>query len=292
MKNVSDEYEKRIESFVSFVLKDYFGRRDRLSKELLSQIHDEINRLVEAERVHDKAFKEKLKAALDRSYEIICKPEVLEKIKSSQITREDFIAMYMHEICGLQKRKYDMKDLYRDDMISRACKTSDKKKVGFFSKPSKVAHQYYDKFGRLVIFSSIGSLAYEEWNGVNASLNAYKVKRENEDGTFSEYTVLSNIIIPEMENEDYKDAVLNELLSEENITLSNCAGYIGKIEKRKYQNDSIDTVGSQITSPSGYQYRINEKYVLSYNPTEVSASIDFENSRREYTLNKDEETSR
>lgn len=298
MKDLLYENEKNeIESFVRFVVSTYFGKKRNLSTGLLAQIYEQFDRLIELDSIKDKRYKEKAREVLDRFYKIICKPDVFEKLKYSQITKKDFLDLYMEEISGFPKRKYEMRDLYREDMISRTSKTSQDKKVKFTLKQSKFEHQYYDKLGRLVILSIIGNLAYEEWNGLNSSLTAYKVKRENDDGSFSEYTVFSNIIIPEMENEDYKDAVLNELLSEKNITLSNCAGYIGEIEQPKCQGDSRDNVGSQNSKAGIYQYRINQKYILTYNSTDVSASIDFENSKKEkakqgYTLNQDKGTSR
>lgn len=68
---------------------------------------------------------------------------------------------------------------------------------------------------------------------------------------------------------EYKQAIVDELLSRENIKLSNSKGYIGEIVR----NDSENGVkpGEERKEPGIYQYGVSEKFCLQYSREDAIA---------------------
>ena len=100
----------------------------------------------------------------------------------------------------------------------------------------------------------------------------YKVQKEQENGEFSEDYVYSNILIANMDEPEYREAVLDELLSDNNIGLSNSGGYVGEIalEPREGKDDKLYT---EKQKDGRYTYRVSENYVLAYEEEAVTAAI-------------------
>ena len=73
-----------------------------------------------------------------------------------------------------------------------------------------------------------------------------------------------------MENLEYREAVLGELLSKNNIELSNTGGYIGEIVGVSKSTNEFK-VGSEKTIASDYFYRVNSQYALTYRSEEIAA---------------------
>ena len=62
---------------------------------------------------------DKMRQVINSFHNLVTKPDIVDEIKETGIKEEDFVRKYKEEIFGEPKRKYDMNDLYRDDLISR-----------------------------------------------------------------------------------------------------------------------------------------------------------------------------
>ena len=91
-----------------------------------------------------------------------------------------------------------------------------------------------------------------------------------------------------MDNPEYKYAVLSELLSYNNIELSNSEGYIGEI--RNVPNDSEKfEVESERENSRNYEYRVNDKYMLVYDSTDLDAVMRYRSREMQQGRNSKDE---
>lgn len=86
-----------------------------------------------------------------------------------------------------------------------------------------------------------------------------------------------------MENMEYRAAVLEELLSRNNIELSNVGGYIGEIEKAPIDEKEFGK-GKEKVMAGNYCYRITPDYMLIYRSAELDAVV--RHHRKEIEINK------
>lgn len=91
-----------------------------------------------------------------------------------------------------------------------------------------------------------------------------------------------------MDNPEYRDAVLSELLGENNISLSNAGGYIGMISR---QNNKLAR-REQETVAGVYTFRINDKYCIEYDSEDLSAVMLYQSELQKQNKEKREEESR
>lgn len=265
---------EQIEKLINLMTETYYGRMKNLTVENVEEIYSNfVNLLQRDQKIITDGMKEKMIEVSKMYMDFIKNPEIFALLKSSSISKKELKERFIRGWLGLQERKYDMSDLYNKDLILKNDKLPNHKHVSIRTRQSAVKHCYLDEKGRRVVISDIGRLYYTEWNGSDNYLTLYKIEKENEAGQISEHMVISNIIISKMENIDYRDAVLNELLSEDNISKSMSAGYIGEIEP--VDNESVEiAIGREKQNNQSYQYRINDKYKLHYEASAVSAAID------------------
>ena len=213
---------------------------------------------------------DKMREIISSFHKLVTRPDIKAEIRETGIKEDDFVRKYREEIFGEPKRKYDMKDLYRDSLISTYSNDSRKEFIRPHSKPIEL--EYKDRLGRTVKLSNVAELQYSEWNGTKTNLSMYKVQREQENGELSEDYIYSNILIANMDEPEYRNAVLDELLSDNNISLSNSGGYVGEImlAPRKGKEDMLYT---EKQKDGRYTYRVSENYVLTYEEEAVTAAI-------------------
>lgn len=221
---------------------------------------------------------------LEVLYKLVQRQEIAKEIKSNSISEELFFIKYAEDILSDNKRSYNMSDLYNPDIIVGLTN----KKVGYKTFPSTTEYEFKDLKGRIIRITPKGELAYETITGVRSSLVKYRIQRETGEGKFSEFIVFSEIAINMMQDDAYREAVLNELLSANNIALSNCRGYIGKIENRAGE-DKQDMDCTEKRDLHSYSYRVNARNVLVFDSEDVSAVIDYQLGRG---INLDHRTNR
>ena len=205
-------------------------------------------------------------------YNLISNPDIIDEIKNTDIKDQEFVDKYKEQILGDKKRQYDMSSLYDSSSIA-STHDRKKRKEAFVPSGEKIEFEFLDENNNAVRVIKLGDMMYEEWNGTRTNMSMYRVQREIEKGQFLENLVYTNIIIPKMSEPEYRKAVLNELLSTNNINLSNCGGYIGEIlESPKHDENELNY--TERRTATNYQYRLSDKYILDYDATAVTAAID------------------
>lgn len=216
----------------------------------------------------------RLKEILTKIHRILKDEQTIKKIQSGEISKNTFLKQYSEEIFGDEKRKYNMRDLYCSDIIAKDKSTNPKFRLAYKTSSSKEEHFYKDSKGTIISIKHLGDLFYEEFNGVRSDIAKYKIKKGITPGEYEERIVYSRINISMMEKEEYRTAVLEELLSENNIRLSGCEGYIGEI-KPIPMKDNDNQVSEEHIETYSYSYRVNNEYDLIYEAAPISAVINY-----------------
>ena len=275
---LSNGNEKEIKKLIKLMVDMCFSKINNLDDEKILHFHSGLMKLLEAQRKKEpgrtELYKE-MESVMSSFFELLKKPEVVEDIKLKKITKNDFICKYTEQLTGKKKRKYRMKDLYNattKDLVKKASTRMIESDTKVSS--TDIEHVYYDSQKRIIKIISLGELIFQEWNNINNSIHVYKIIKKVGDSKFVEKIIYSDIVIANMENPKYRNAVIEELLSDNNLMLSECEGYIGDIIKLK-SLDNKDIVGSERQNSNGYIYRIDDEYVLMYDATRVAAAMDY-----------------
>ena len=274
-------------TLVKFMISTCFARISSLDFERMDRMKVPLKKMLLNERKSHPGEDEKydrLDEIIDGFFEYIKNPKIIEKIKNNVLTKAQLEELILSDVANLPKRKYDMSDLYREDLIAVYASGSTKRKSEFIDKKGQ-AHEYYDSTGRKIIITDVGQIVYEEWGGIHASLSVYLIQKQLDNGSFSNDLVCSSIAISQMHIPKYKEAVLEELLSDENINNGKVGPYIGRISRENKQNLQ-DLPHTERQNANGYLYRIDDEYVLEYDATEITAVIEAVrniNTRRKFT---------
>lgn len=213
---------------------DKLQRRIALMRKSFKDNHEDIARLDAIER--------KVRSIIDNT-------------GKDQFSEED-IDIIMRQVLGLEIREYD-----KSHLVNLELGEIEEVKP----QPEKEPKSY--TFGDTTI-TKIGTLTYTDWMGMEdlAGLPYYKIERQNQSGKVSTYKVFSHINIGKMETDsDYRAAVLDTLLDENNMTKTNCGGYIGSIETAEEGSGLQDTV------------KANSRYSLVFDSTDATAVVKLRN---------------
>lgn len=221
----------------------------------------------------------------NRFYEFVSNPKMRDEIIKNDVKMSDFTRLYREEILGDNKRQYDMSKMFKEDYIAKAQdkKTGELRRKVLYMAKTCTPHKYADKRGNEITIEEIGKLYMEEWNGIKSDITRYRIQKLISENQYMIYEVFSNIRICDMENPEYREAVLQELLSDNNMTLANAGGYIGEIVKTPKELEGVKIGEETTTKVNSYYYKIGNEYSLEYNPTDLSAVMlhDREQKRKE-----------
>lgn len=195
---------------------------------------------------------------------------ITQDIPAKELTKTDFLERVKTEALGIPKRQYDMSAMYNPDLLARESKDSEFRKVRIFLTNRGTYHDFYNEEGYPTRIIDLGQIGYKGWGGGSFYLSIYQIDKLRKSGEITSDIVCSSISIPEMSNPEYRKAVLEELLSDENIRSSNAGSYIGTIEKSKKRDDD-DKIHTERQNANGYSYRVSDNYVLAYDPAEATA---------------------
>lgn len=272
-------------SLVTFMITTCFSRIATLDFNRADRMKEPIKKMLQNERRNHPGEDERydqLDEIVDGFFEYIKDPKIAKQIANKEITKAELEEMILSDVANIPKRKYDMSDLYRQDLIAVSQANPSKRKVSVARNIGQT-YEYKDKEGKKVLITDVGQIGYEEWGGIHARLSIYKIQKQLDDGGFSSDLVCSSIAISEMHIPKYRDAVLDELLSEENMHGGKVGPYIGRISREKKQ-DPYDLPHTERQDANGYSYRIDDEYILEYDATELTAVI--EAIRNNYNRNK------
>lgn len=170
------------------------------------------------------------------------------------------------------KRTYNMAKLTSNKMISNI-KTSDgstRKAINYFEDP-KPAQIITDFSGSTISIQPIGYIEYSCNPSSNDYMYAYEVSKHTDDKTVMEpQTLFSVINMGLLDDPDYKNAIANTLLSDNNIELSHSYGFVGELGIIE-NSDLAD--GEEKFNNGFYTYKIpGSKYTLIYEDAKIEAA--------------------
>ena len=264
------------ESLVRLLVTTCYSRIILSDASKLDKLRKQFKEMISMEESKYQGEKEKydnLRNIVDSFFNYITDDRVVAQVKSGKLSKKNLETNFLADIMSVPKRKFDMKDLYRSDLIASVGKNSNTKNVKMSFKSNGQEHIYTDTNGKHYKLTDIGSILYEEWGGIKSDLSIYQLEKEKSNGEVSKDLICTRIIISEMGNPKYRKAVLEELFSEENIHKSNAGIYIGQIQKRKQSSDK-DLPHTETQTTNEYTYRIDDEYVLEYDATELSAVVE------------------
>ena len=264
------------ESLVRLLVTTCYSRIILSDASKLDKLRKQFKEMISMEESKYQGEKEKydnLRNIVDSFFNYITDDRVVAQVKSGKLSKKNLETNFLADIMSVPKRKFDMKDLYRSDLIASVGKNSNTKNVKMSFKSNGQEHIYTDTNGKHYKLTDIGSILYEEWGGIKSDLSIYQKKKKKSNGEVSKDLICTRIIISEMGNPKYRKAVLEELFSEENIHKSNAGIYIGQIQKRKQSSDK-DLPHTETQTTNEYTYRIDDEYVLEYDATELSAVVE------------------
>lgn len=263
-------------SLVKFMIATCFSRISSLDFSKIERMKEPFKIMLANERKNhpgeDDKY-DKLDEIADGFFEYIKDPDIVEQIISKKLSKTKLEELVLMNVANIPKRKYDMSDLYRQDLIASSSYEPSRRKSKVISQKRGQTYEYIDDNGRRVLITDVGKIGYEEWSGIQAGLSIYQIQKEQENGSFSSDLVCSSIAISDMDNLKYRKAVLNELLSDENIHNAKVGPYIGRISKEK-KHDPHDLPHTEKQNANGYYYRIDDEYILEYDSTELTAVIE------------------
>ena len=264
------------ESLVRLLVTTCYSRINLSGANKFESLRNQFKEMLSLEERKYQGQQEKynnLRNAIDLFFDYITDDRVIAQVRSGKLTKKSLETNFLADIMSVPKRKFDMKDLYRADLIASVTKNSNTKNVRMSFKNNGQEHIYTDNNGKHYKLTDIGSIVYEEWGGIKSDLTIYQLETKQQNGEASKDLICTRIIISEMENPKYKKAVLEELLSEDNIHRSNAGIYVGQILRRK-QSSNKDLPHTEHQTTNEYTYRIDDEYVLEYDATELSAVVE------------------
>lgn len=221
---------------------------------------------------------------LENCYSIFSRVEIRKAILDARMKNKlegnnlvDLVLNIITEkVVGDRKRTYNMADKFSEDRI--ATRTNKKsglpeKMVNFTPLEKVITTTLSDDSGHQFSISKSGTLFYND-GIIEESIDKYTITKKIDDNYSQNYDVFSHIDFLKLEKDPkYKQAVLNELLSINNIELSNAGGYIGEIEDTRHQPRKLE-IGEQFDNPHGfYTYQISRDFALVYDYMPLTAVI-------------------
>lgn len=266
-----------VKGLIAFMVTTCFSRLAQLRDMRKIELYREkIKEMLDMEQRQHRGEEERysyLKDTVDSFFDYVESDEVLADIRAGKLGKPDLQDRFLEDIMNIPKRKYDMRDLYKQELISSSRNNPELKNVRVLLQNNGIEHVFVDENGRRVLLTYVGAIDYEEWGGMRADLSLYQLQKEGPNGEFTHDIVCTRVVIPEMENPDYRNAVLKELFSDENIKNANASSYIGQISKVPKQ-DKSDLPRTERQDSFRYTYRIDDNYVLEYDATELTAVIE------------------
>lgn len=185
------------------------------------------------------------------------------------------------------KRTYNMSKLASKKMISDIQNPdgSTKKDVNYFD-DYKPAKNITDFSGNTISIQPIGRIEYSCDPSFDDYMYAYRISKHLDDEIIMEPQTLFSIIhMGRLDDPDYKNAVANTLLSDNNIELSHTCGFVGELDI--IENSSLSD-GEEKFDGGFYTYKIpGSKYTLIYEDAKIEATKAFREEQEKNIKSKE-----
>lgn len=219
---------------------------------------------------HNYSADEEKRRILEKCFDMFRNSEIRELIKKGVLGANQVLSIFKERLLGDNKRQYDISSLYDESII--ADRRDGKGKCINFVKEDGMENAFTSLSGETIKIKCIGMLHYKTQLGEESYITKYKVTRPTAGNKAETFEVYSNISIPEMaDSDEYREVVLSELLSENNIKLSNANGYLGVIA----EDHSMD-IGAEERNRIRCKYKASHNYILLAETGEMSAVKEYE----------------
>lgn len=148
-----------------------------------------------------------------------------------------------------------------------------------------------DSLSTAITIQHIGTLEYDTLSS-NEYISQYRITKQTAPNDLKTYDVFSYIDLNAFkENEKYRNAVIENLLSDNNLEFSNANGYIGKINATS-QSETQLNIGEQIDDEGYYRYQISSEYALEYDGEKIEAIRAYSKQQEKVEKNKTDDDGR
>ncbi len=167
-------------------------------------------------------------------------------------------------LLGDLKRKYNMSDKCTTGMLMAGAP------VRLDPVSNGLTATAQDGLDNTVTVQHIGTLRYDTLAS-NEHICQYRVTKQSSQNDSKTYDVFSYIDLNAFsEDANYQNAVVENLLSDNNLEFANANGYIGQVHDTSHSQRQLN-VGEEIDEASYYRYQISPKYALEYNGERIEA---------------------
>lgn len=288
-ENINGEKRRTVKGMFDTMLRYYIGQMKRddfyadgSCERLYQWMVGVITKEIEQDPSRAKDYT-KILEMLDRFYKVVTDEKIRDKVKQEDIKSEGFVKLYGNRILGEFKRKYDMSHKYLKGSIATI-----QGPYGTIKNDIEFSDSYFDaeEFeapddGTIKI-QQTGELTYTSAFRIQGNkIMRYKVSIPAGDNKVKEYVVFSDIDIDKMKiDEEYREVVLGELLSKNNLEFSNCQGYIGTIYSTRSNLDQMKPGEEREDGRYGdYEYQATRNYQVRYTTEEISAVMEYQQEK-------------
>lgn len=274
-------FEKK-ESFFDILLHIYKSRRD--------MNFDQIRKLIENQYSTPEDRSEMYKI-IERFCERLATIDPAQDRSNEEV--KDLLKSYKEEILGDKKREYDMSSLINPKLIASVNNDKKVEDIKYKPKSSEINLNANEIKNEVTLINShqekvtvkpIGTLYYKEGT-IENDVTHYEVTFGEGDSKRS-YQVFSEINFNKLTNEggEYKELVTEDLLSENNINLSNAGNYIGTIRYNPISPNNLR--GAEQKDTNGYSYQAGVSYELYYDAAALTAATCYTRRKEEEELSE------
>lgn len=221
---------------------------------------------------------------LQKCYDMFSDEGFRNIIRRGNLSAKQIAQKSAGRILGADKRKYDMSNKYlKGSVASKKGQYGElKMDMDFDTTKRDDTPEKFNNGTKTIYIRQSGELSYTSGFMVEKNkVKQYKIILQG-NNTKEEYYVFSEgIDLEKMKiDSEYCSAVLDELLSENNIKLSESGHYIGSICDTKDDSKPLQVGDEREDGLYGdYEYQISENYKLVYDSQNLSAVMDYESER-------------
>lgn len=177
---------------------------------------------------------------------------------------------FLEKLLGDEKRKYNMSRLFSKDLIDPSSMS-----YNSIAPQKRASIELPDGHGGTISITHTGTLSYVPLI-VRESIDEYSIEKTLSDSSVQQYTVYSHIDLNRLKEDsftEYRQIVVDELLSQNNIELSNAGGYVGKVidTPEPLKGLEPDKEKKEKFSNGFYRYQYNKHMALEFDSQELSA---------------------
>lgn len=258
--------------------------RNKPTEDSIRLTYNNLRRIIEkSQEPEDLDVLEEKRRILEKCYDMFSNEGFRDIIRRGNLSAKQIAQKSAGIILGDKKRKYGMSHKYLDGSVAtKEGQYGIVKKDIESSKIDGKTYEFADGAEGTIRIQQIGQIAYTSAFGVqNNKVIQYRIILPLANDTGKEYQVFSNIDLEKMgKDTEYCSAVLDELLSQNNIELSNSGGYIGTICDTRNDSKPLQVGEEREDGKYGdYEYQVSENYKIVYDSQDLSAVMDYETEK-------------